>query len=235
MLYPNHRIVTLKHLFINKKKQIGLKFYPDKMIQTVIKGLPEVRWSNQFSMAFVRNNPNNLNLIFDEFRGIAWINTSNFFNKRSNAKGEAPISVNNYRTRKTEANYRSCPEAFLQKLELKHYAFNTSKTYISLFEVFMNYHKDKALKSIDEMMIKNYLQQLVINGKSDSYINQMINSIKFYYEVVLEMPNRFYSIERPRKKEALPKVISLSEVQEIIKNTNNIKHKCVVSLLYSAG
>src|SRR5690554_2380461 len=63
----------------------------------------------------------------------------------------------------------------------------------------------------------------------------MINSIKFYYEVVKGMPNRFYSIERPRKKEALPKVISLEEVKGIILNTNNIKHKCIVSLLYSAG
>lgn len=49
------------------------------------------------------------------------------------------------------------------------------------------------------------------------------------------MPNRFYSIERPRKRESLPKVISLEEVQSIIINTNNIKHKCIVSLLYSAG
>src|SRR5690554_2897293 len=63
----------------------------------------------------------------------------------------------------------------------------------------------------------------------------MINSIKFYYEVVKGMPNRFYSIERPRKKEALPKVISLEEVKGIILKTNNIKHKCIVSLLYSAG
>jgi len=79
------------------------------------------------------------------------------------------------------------------------------------------------------------MQHLVQTGKSNSYINQMINSIKFYYEVVLQMPNRFYSIERPRKRETLPKVISLEEVQSIIKNTNNIKHRCIVSLLYSAG
>ncbi|MEO6903891.1 MAG: tyrosine-type recombinase/integrase [Bacteroidia bacterium] len=49
------------------------------------------------------------------------------------------------------------------------------------------------------------------------------------------MPNRFYLVERPRKQESLPKVISLMEVQLIIKNTNNIKHRCIVSLLYSAG
>lgn len=51
----------------------------------------------------------------------------------------------------------------------------------------------------------------------------------------MEMPNRFYSVERPRKKESLPKVISIEEVHTIINNTNNIKHKCIVSLLYSAG
>ena len=51
----------------------------------------------------------------------------------------------------------------------------------------------------------------------------------------MEMPNRFYSIERPRKRETLPKVISLEEVKTIINNTNNIKHRCIVNLLYLAG
>lgn len=91
------------------------------------------------------------------------------------------------------------------------------------------------LLEIDDMMIREYLQVLHQQGKSDSYINQSINAIKFYYEVVLGMPNRFYAIERPRKKKSLPKVISKKEVMGIINNTNNIKHKCIVSLLYSGG
>lgn len=62
-----------------------------------------------------------------------------------------------------------------------------------------------------------------------------INAIKFYYEIVLEMPNRFYSIERPRKESKLPKVLSKEEIISIINHTNNIKHKCIVSLLYSSG
>jgi site-specific recombinase XerD len=49
------------------------------------------------------------------------------------------------------------------------------------------------------------------------------------------MPNRFYNIERPREKKPLPKVISLQEVNALINNTNNIKHRCIVSLLYGAG
>jgi site-specific recombinase XerD len=123
----------------------------------------------------------------------------------------------------------------LQKLELKQYALSTAKTDINLFERLINHFKNWELTQIDEEQIRYYLQGLVQQGTSASYLNQMINSIKFYYEVVLEMPNRFYSIERPIKKEKLPKVLSKNDVLSIIQNTNNIKHKCIVSLLYSAG
>ena len=235
MRHQINSVITLKHLLINEQKQIGIKFYPNKMIQTVVKGLPGVKWSEKFGMAYLKNNSKNMSLIFKDFSGIAWVNGSHFFKKKSNAKGIEPLNVDSYRKRVTPENYRKCPEEFLQKLELKHYALNTAKTYIQLFEVFMNHHKDVSLKHINESMIHNYLQSLVHQKKSSSYINQMINSIKFYYEVVLEMPNRFYSIDRPIKKETLPKVISLEEVKLIINNTNNIKHRCIVSLLYSAG
>jgi len=230
-----HKNITLKHLLINNEKQIGIKFFPDKLVQTVIKGLPNVKWSKEFGMAYIKNNPANLNLIFNDFKGLAWINCAHFFPGNKIKSNTTPVKVNDFRKRELPEGYRACPEEFLQKLELKKYAINTAKTYINLFERFINHYKNKELSHIDENDIRLYLQQLIQQNRSDSYVNQMINGIKFYYEVVLEMPNRFYSVERPMKKEALPKVISLEEVQGIIKNTNNIKHKCIVSLLYSAG
>jgi len=99
----------------------------------------------------------------------------------------------------------------------------------------MNYYHDVELMSLDENDIRNYLLHLVHQGKSDSYLNQAINSIKFYYEIVIGMPNRFYSIERPRKQEKLPEVLSKEEILDMIERTLNIKHKCIISLLYSAG
>ena len=99
----------------------------------------------------------------------------------------------------------------------------------------MNYYKDAELMSLNENDIRGYLQKIIQDKKSNSYVNQAVNSIKFYYEIVKEMPNRFYSIERPRPDNNLPKVISKEEVFSIIKHTNNIKHKCIISLLYSAG
>jgi site-specific recombinase XerD len=88
---------------------------------------------------------------------------------------------------------------------------------------------------LSERDVRRYLQILTKARKSNSYVNQAINSIKFYYEVVLGMPNRFYGIERPRKIALLTKVLSKKDIQRMIAHTTNIKHKCIISLLYSAG
>ncbi|MGK0255139.1 MAG: integrase/recombinase XerD, partial [Mariniflexile sp.] len=69
------------------------------------------------------------------------------------------------------------------------------------------------------------MQKLIQDGKSNSYVNLAVNSIKFFYEIVHGRPNRFYSIERPRKEKQLPEVLSKEEIVKIINNTNNIKHK----------
>jgi integrase/recombinase XerD len=134
-----------------------------------------------------------------------------------------------------EAGYRKCPEEYLQKLETNRYALSTAKTYILIFEKFINYFKTKKLLELNENDILKFLQHLSQKNYSNSYLNQAVNSIKFYYEVVHGMPNRFYEINRPRKEEKLPIVLSKSEVQLMISSTANIKHKCIISLLYSAG
>ncbi|PHR23166.1 MAG: recombinase [Fluviicola sp.] len=227
--------IALKHLLIEGKKQIGLKFYPDKVIHDLLKEVPNTKWSREFGMVYIANTSENFDLIFTLFKGVAWVNLSSFSTKRNLTNENQMLTVDSYRNRKLADGLKSCPELFLQKLELKRYSLNTARVYISMFERFINAHSESDLLSIDEEQIRIYLQGLVQDKRSDSYINQMINSIKFHYEVVMEMPNRFYSIERPRKKESLPKVLSIKEVGLLLNNTNNIKHKCIIELLYSAG
>ena len=229
------RQITLKHLVIKDLKMIGLQFYPDKVIQALIKELPEPRWSNEHNMVFIRNNRENLTHIFEKFRGVAWINCKYFFRNKPINEGNAPLNIDKYRKRKVRSGYRTCPEEYYQKLELRKYSLNTAKVYIPLFEKFCNYYKERELMSLNENDIREYLQFLVREGKSDSYINQSLNSVKFYYEVVKEMPNRFYEIERPMKQEKLPEVLSKKQILKMIDYTVNIKHKCIISLLYSSG
>ncbi|MFY0687649.1 MAG: tyrosine-type recombinase/integrase [Cyclobacteriaceae bacterium] len=187
-------------------------------------------------MAMVPNTKPHLDEIFERFRGIALINCTNFFPNRPINPGNYELSVDHFRNRNPIPGRKYCPEEFYQKLEVRKYAMNTARVYISHFEYFINHFSQvDNLMAITEPEIINYLSHLVRQGKSDSFINLSINAIKFYFEVVKEMPNRFYTVERPIKNETLPKVISKESVFRMISSCKNIKHRCIIALLYSAG
>ena len=227
--------ITLKHLFIKEKQCIGLQFNSDKVIQALIKELPEPKWSKEFNMVYIINSKSNLDAIFEKFKNVAWVNCNYFFQDRKLNSENVITDIAWFKNRIVSTDYRSCPEEYLLKLELKKYSDSTVKNYVYSFESFINYYKDRQLFSINENDIRLYLQKLIKEKRSNSYINMSINAIKFYYEMVLGMPNRFYSIERPRKESKLPKVLAKEEIIKMISQTKNLKHKCIISLLYSSG
>lgn len=232
MSYGN---ITLKHLLINNQKYIGLQFHPNTAVEKIIQAHDEFIWNTKYTMYCTPNTKENFNLIFSAFKGIAWINGTHFFQGKVRKKINDEINLDPYRKREQQENIQYAPEEYLQKLEFKRYSINTARTYISCFEKFMNHFKTSNLIDITEEDIQRYLNKLAQKGVSTSQLNQTLNSIKFYYETVMQMPNRFYAIERPFKERKLPKVLSKEEVFKLINSTNNIKHKCILSLLYSAG
>ncbi|WP_245167613.1 site-specific tyrosine recombinase/integron integrase [Croceivirga sp. JEA036] len=227
--------ITLHHLMIGNERKIGIQFSPDKLIQDLLKGLPNCKWSTEYSMAYIPNTAANLAAIYSTFKGVAWINYNKFLTNRPINTNNPEVNVTYYRERNLPPGYRRCPEPYLQRLELKRYANNTVKVYVQFFEQFINMYPDQALETLNETDVRRYLQTLIHKNLSTSYINQAINAIKFYYEGVLGMPNRFYDLERPRKERHLPKVISKDEILAIITHARNLKHKCIIQLLYSAG
>lgn len=229
------KFITLKHLLIERQQCIGLQFYTDKVLLALVKELPKVQWSDTFNMFYLKNTRRNVSLIFEKFRGVAWINGNYFFRNKMFNNDNIKADTVWFKNRKNNPSYRRCPEQYLQKLELKRYANNTIRNYVSCFESFINYYKCRNLIDLNENDVRLYLQKLIKENKSNSYINLSINAIKFYYEIVLGMPNRFYAIERPRKEQKLPQVLSKEDIFSIIEHTNNIKHRCIVELLYSAG
>jgi site-specific recombinase XerD len=121
-----------------------------------------------------------------------------------------------------------------QKLRYKRYSPNTIRTYISCLEQFNRFIKSEKLQ-INEPVIYQYLMGLVAKGYSRSSQNQHINAIKFYLEKVLKQKQKSYYIERPLKKRMLPTVLSEQEIQLIFSNIKNLKHKAILSLIYSSG
>jgi integrase/recombinase XerD len=132
--------------------------------------------------------------------------------------------------------FKKVPAEYVEKLSIKRYSPNTARTYVAAFEVFINYYEDKEAVDITEGEIKDFLLYLIEEkGVSESYQNVMINAIKFYYEQVLGGQRKFYQIDRPFKPQKLPSVLSTEEVQRIIGSIDNLKHRCIILTIYSAG
>ncbi|MGB6037343.1 MAG: recombinase, partial [Cryomorphaceae bacterium] len=85
-----NRRITLKNLFIDEQRQIGLQFYPDHVLQALVKTLPDVQWSQQFGMVYLLNTPSNLDLLFKTFSGIAWLDCGLFVGRRARKDNPAP-------------------------------------------------------------------------------------------------------------------------------------------------
>jgi len=133
-------------------------------------------------------------------------------------------------------NYRKCPQEYVMKLKELRYSENTIRSYKNLFEEFINYYSTYEVPMIDEKLIIAFLRYLVIDRKvSESYQNQSINAIKFYYERVLGGHRKVYLIERPRHEKKLPTVLSVEEVSKAIQTVTNIKHKAIIMVIYSGG
>jgi len=228
-------MITLRRIIVNGSQKIGIEHKSNEQLEMMLQSLPSIGFDKKQGMHHIENTKKELDNLFKLFKGIAWVNLSLFYANKPIKKNAPHLSLKSYYERTNTEGKRYCPREYIRKLELRRYSIHTAKSYIHCFEVFINYFKAQELKMIDEKDIRSYLQKLVQEERSDSSINMAINAIKFYYEVVLEMPKRFYQIERPRSKEKLPNVISIEQVKKIIDATNNIKHRCMVALLYSSG
>ena len=128
------------------------------------------------------------------------------------------------------------PAGYLQLLQRKRHSQNTIKIYTNYFLDFQSAMEGRDLKSITKTDINRYVLKLVREKHiSASQQNQRINAIKFYYEKVLGRKRAYYYLTRPKKEKKLPSVLSPTEVQRILENVPNLKHRCILMTLYSGG
>tara|TARA_B100000508_G_C11432986_1_gene264423 strand:- start:36 stop:1166 length:1131 start_codon:yes stop_codon:yes gene_type:complete len=226
--------LTLIHLQSDKKPLIGLRYRHSPLIDTLLKGVPSVFWCSQHQMNCVPNHPTHFQELLDTFKGHVWLDLEKFTGN-SYGKEALPLSMEALRNRDLPKAWKQCPEAFYDALEMRRYSLQTAKTYISLFERFLNAYPDQSADQLSEVEITAFLKEKHKEQISDSLLNLYINAIKFYYEVVKGMPHRFYAIRRPQKKQRLPVVLSKAEVERMFQHCFNIKHRCIIGLLYSAG
>ena len=133
-------------------------------------------------------------------------------------------------------NAGELPPIYEETLRKLRYSDHSQKNYCSQFAKFLRFIKPKTHEDFDQEDIHRYLLHLVDKAKvSISTQNIAINAIKFYLEQIHKGPRQVYYIDRPRKDFKLPTVLSEEEIKALLWATNNIKHRCLMFMLYSSG
>ncbi|EDP97283.1 site-specific tyrosine recombinase/integron integrase [Kordia algicida OT-1] len=140
------------------------------------------------------------------------------------------------KTKVLREHQRDCPNIVIDKLKALRYSESTIKIYKSFLSIFFTYHYAYEPQEITNEMIRTYMRYLVQEREiSESYQNQMINAIKFYYEKVLGGKQQTYFIDRPKRSKPLPIVLSQKETIQLLKSIPNLKHKTILTVIYSCG
>jgi len=138
--------------------------------------------------------------------------------------------------KKTSASQKAL-QNYHDHLILKRYSKNTIRIYKEQIVHFFDYFKTIDPENLTDENVKEYLLNLLNKKKiSLSYQKQVISAIKFYFEKVLRRETKSYYFEIPKQKEEkLPVVLSKGEVKKILNCTTNLRHKTILSTIYSAG
>lgn len=127
-------------------------------------------------------------------------------------------------------------EKFKQWLRSKRYSERTITTYSEALKSFLIFYREKAVAEITNEDVVIYNNEFILkNNLSASYQNQITNAIKLYFTTILETKIEIDKIHRPKRAKVLPNVLSKEEVKLILNAHSNIKHKMMLSLIYSCG
>src|SRR6056297_773884 len=120
-------------------------------------------------------------------------------------------------------------------LELKGYSPKTVEAYLRYSKQFLNYYQ-KPIEQLHTDEIRNYLHYLIVIKKcSHSYVNVNYSALKFLYRNTLNQQWNIDKIPRMKKEKKLPVILSKTEVRNIFKVAKNLKHKAILTTVYSAG
>lgn len=125
---------------------------------------------------------------------------------------------------------------FTAWMRVRRYSEHTVSVYVQTLLVFFQFYPDKKIKEITNEDVLVFNRKHILEKKlSASYQSQFVNALKLFYGLIMDARLDIEKLVRPKNPFTLPKVLDETEVVALIESTTNMKHKSMLSLIYSAG
>jgi integron integrase len=121
-------------------------------------------------------------------------------------------------------------------LRVNHYSARTEEAYVGWIRRYILYHNKKHPREMGALEVEFYLTHLAVGEKvSTNTQKQALNALVFLYHRVLQKPlGRFRDIERPKRPQRRPLVLSKDEVERILRVMSGT-HQLIATLLFGTG
>ena len=119
------------------------------------------------------------------------------------------------------------------ELKLRGFSKQTSKMYLFYNHKFLEYIKKNPEKITDDDIKEFLASKMSDDSLSNSSIALIKAALKFFYTEMLG--KNMSLIKTPKASKGLPVVLSREEIKKLLDNTENIKHRLLIELLYSTG
>jgi len=120
---------------------------------------------------------------------------------------------------------------FEQEMKRRGFSGQTIENYSSCLKKFFGQSTKDHPKNINETEIREFLGTFDEPNTQRAYHS----AIKKFYLICLNQKEKFKYIPYAKKSNKLPIVLSVDEIQSMFNVCENLKHKVILALLYSAG
>ena len=211
-----------------KKSQIGIRFDYDREMITHLKKLEGICWTKTFGCFYISATKLDLDKLFKHLVNRGYYVDYSLLDilKMKNTLASSEVLITD--------NHRPEILAFRNYLNGRRYSISTMNTYTTFVLKFLKFHRFKQYYKTTD--VDRFVEAEIAGRKySISSHRQCISALKHYFEFTQQEEIDATKLMRPEKSKYLPGVLSKEEVIDLLRLTRNLKHRCILALIYSSG
>ncbi|MCK9424013.1 MAG: site-specific integrase [Bacteroidales bacterium] len=209
-------------------------FFPnDEDLKMLMKGLPGAGWHPGMKCWYLEDTSLNRARLKDLFQDRTLYEFRKFQDKSKQEAGNgSPKAI----LPGLDQEDFQLIGSFKKWMRYRRYSESTIRTYSEMTVTFLRFIKPK--RATDEVMndIQRFTNEyILVKRLSFSYQNQLVNALRLFYKEIMRQELTVEQIRRPRKEYKLPNVLSKREVKMLLEVLKNVKHRVMLSTIYSCG
>ncbi len=219
-------LIRLDRIQYAEQAYISLSFDSGHNLLPHVQKIPRVTFLTSIKTWAVPESVFRLSVCFDILKAVAYLDYSRLREKTSAADVEV---VEGRKEMPAVTAYRKW-------LEHRRYSPSTVKTYVGALQVFLQYFGDRDIETLNNEDVILFMHDRIVGQQlSFSYQNQVVNAIRLFFREIVRSNIEPEQLQRPRREHKLPHVLSRREVKLLLGSIRNVKHRCMLSLIYACG